>query len=103
MESKVTVRVEPVEGYTNAYWLLWERQVKEIDIAPAFHKLTQALDAANGPVYVIVDLRQDPNMPLAATVQETMAGPFRHANMGEWLVIGQNWRAEMIANVITKV
>lgn len=103
MDLNATVRVEPVEGYTNAYWLRWNKQVIEADIAPAFHKLTAALDAANSPVYVIVDLRQDPNMPVAATMQETMAGPFRHENMGHWLVIGQNWRAEMIANVITKV
>src|SRR5688572_30105678 len=99
METNATVRVEPVEGYINAYWLRWDREVKEADIAPAFHKLTAALVAADGPVYVIVDLRQDPNMPVATTMQETMAGPFRHENMGEWLVIGKNWRAEMIASV----
>lgn len=103
MESLPSVRVSPVEGYHNAYWLQWDSVVKEMDIAPAFQKLTKLLDDASGLVYVIVDLRANPNMPVAATMQETMAGPFRHENMGEWIVIGQNWRAEMIANVITKV
>lgn len=98
-----TVRVEPVEGYENAYWLIWDAEVSVEDVAPAFRQLTAALDAASSAVHVMVDLRSDPHLPLAATTQETLAGPFRHPRMGEWLVIGTNWRAEVVANVISKV
>ncbi len=103
MDIQPTVRVEPVDGSLNAYRLIWEERVHEADVPAAFHALTAILDKAAAPVHVLVDLSRNPNIPLAATTQETLSGPFRHPRMGEWLVVGTNWRAKMVADVITKV
>jgi hypothetical protein len=94
---------QPGGGKQDFCWLIWDKQVAVEDVAPAFQKLTAILDKAEMPVHVLVDLRSDPAIPLSATTTEVLGGPFRHKMMGEWLVIGKNWRAEMIANVITKV
>jgi hypothetical protein len=103
MSELPTLRVEPVEGIANACWLIWNKQIAVEDVAPAFQRLTAILDNATMPVHVLVDLRSDPAIPLSATTTEVLGGPFRHKMMGEWLVIGKNWRAEMVANVITSV
>lgn len=103
MENQPTVRIEPIEGYPGARRLFWETHVQEVDVKPAFEALTAILEKAEAPVHVLVDLTRDPNIPLGITTMETLTGPFRHKKMGEWLVIGTNWRARMIADVITKV
>lgn len=103
MGNPPTVWIEAVEGYANARWLRWASTIDEADVRAAFHDLTQVLNAASGPVHVLVDLRSDPRLPLQTTILETMNGPFMHRNMGRWLVIGSNHRAEIVASVITKV
>ena len=103
MEDHLTVMVEPVTGYPGAYWLRWSSYVAETDIRPAFHQLTHLLDEAHDPIHVLVDLRRNPRLPLQTTISETMNGPFMHRNMGMWLVVGKNPRAEIVATVITKV
>jgi hypothetical protein len=103
MEQKRTVRVERVEGHPKALCLRWEQRIVESDIHPAFHEMTKFLDEAGQPVHVIVDLRADPNLPLSTTIFETLRGPFSHHNMGQWLVIAENARAKVIANIISKV
>ena len=90
MEHSSSVLVEPVDGHPGAYWLRWDQWVAEIDIRPAFHALTRALDEARAPVNVIVDLRANPHLPLQTTISETISGPFLHRNMGRWLVVGSN-------------
>ena len=97
-----TVRVFPVADHPEALWLQWDADVNADHVAPAFRRLTAALDEATIPVNVLVDLRQNPALPLTITIQETMTGPFLHRMMGQWLVIGTNWRAQVVANVITK-
>ena len=103
MENHETVIVEPVKDHPDALWLRWAPYVAEADIRPAFHELTRRLDEAHSPVQVLVDLRQNPRLPLQTTIFETMNGPFLHPNMGLWLVVGTNPRAEIIATVITRV
>jgi hypothetical protein len=103
MSELPSLRVEPVEGIANACWMIWDKQIAVADVAPAFKKLTAILDKAETPVHVLVDLRSDPAIPLSLTTTEALAGPFRHRMMGEWLVIGKNWRAEVVADVVSKV
>jgi hypothetical protein len=103
MNSLPTVRVEALRGLDNVLRLFWETRIVEADVRPAFEALTSALDKAQHHTHVLVDLTCDPNIPLAATMQATIAGPFRHPKMGEWVVVGTNWRARMIADVIARV
>jgi len=100
--NEETVRVIPVGGHPGTLWLQWEAEVNPDHVPLAFEKLNAALDAAISPLNVLVDLRNDPVLPLTITIHETITGPFRHRNMGKWLVIGKNWRAQVIASVISK-
>jgi len=102
MNTLSTVAVAPLEG-RNAIVLRWDAWIDEFDVPAAFHGLTAELDRASLPVHVIVDLTRNPNLPLATTINETLSGPFSHPMMGEWLVIGSNRRAEIVARAITAV
>ncbi len=103
MDPFATVYIEPLNGYPNTYRLAWEPSVREADVHPAFAALTDILNHAAGPVHIVLDLTCDPNIPLSLTTQEAFSGPFRHPNLGSWLVVGANWRARMIADVISQV
>jgi hypothetical protein len=103
MEHRHTVTIEPIKDHPNALRLNWERWVVEADVRPTFHELTHYLDEAFAPVNVLVDLTSDPRLPLQTTISETISGPFMHPNMGMWLVVGTNQRAQIVANVITLV
>jgi hypothetical protein len=98
-----TVRVEPIPDYRESYKLIWEGRVQAEDVPPAFAILNKALAEASAPIYVLVDLTSNPTLPLSVTIEETLRGPFNHPMLAEWLVYGTNWRAQTIANVITKV
>jgi len=102
MQPYSTVTIAPLEGH-NALLLRWEAWINEFDIPAAFHKLTAALDQASLPVHVVVDLTRNPNLPLATTINETLSGPFMHPMMGEWVVVGSNRRAEIVARTVTAV
>lgn len=102
MQAHSSVTVEPVEGHPAAFWLRWSSYVAESDVRPAFRALTRCLDEANTRVHILVDLRSNPRLPLQTTISETMNGPFLHKNMGTWLVIGRNPRAEIVASVISR-
>jgi len=97
-----TVRVMAVPGHPCAIWLQWDAKINPDHIPPAFDQLNTGLDSAEHPVHVLVDLRQNPTLPLAITMHEALSGPFTHPRMGIWLVIGSNQRAQIVANVITK-
>jgi|GEM_PF-6748295 len=102
MNNQPTVRVEPVEGHDDAYWVVWDKEIVDSDVFAAFDLLQCILNDADQPVNVLLDLRADPNMPVAITM-ESILDPYRHVMLNKWLIIGTNWRAEMIVSVLRKL
>jgi hypothetical protein len=96
-----TVRVEPLEAYP-ALKMIWEHTVLEADVAPAFRKIMNALDATNRPIYVIVDLLSNPRFPMMVTVQEALPC-YRDPMMKEWLIVGSNWMAKAIEGTLARI
>lgn len=97
-----SVTATPIEGYP-AWLLTWEHTIIPDDIAPAFRSLTRALDESTKPLWIIVDLRANPTLPILETFSSAFRGPFMHKNMGEWLVVGSNSVARTIGRTLSKV
>jgi hypothetical protein len=99
MPNNLTVSAEPVEGY-HALVMLWEHDIRSEEVQPAFDTITAHLNAANTPMYVLVDLLKDPQFPLLETISGALWGPFRNPMLKEWLVIGSNNLARVIARML---
>jgi hypothetical protein len=97
-----TVRVEPLEG-KNALKMIWQRQVIEQDVREAFQVINTCLNEADGQMWVMVDLLSNPNFPLGATIQGALCGPYRNPKLREWLIIGSNPLARVIARTLAGV
>lgn len=96
-----TVSVEPLEGYP-ALKMVWQHDVVEADVAPAFAKISAALDATKRPLYVVVDLLSNPHFPIMTTVQEALV-PYRDPMLKEWLIVGSNWMAKAIESTLARI
>jgi hypothetical protein len=96
-----TISVEPLEGYP-ALKMIWQHDVVEADVAPAFAKISAALDASKRPMYVVVDLLSNPRFPIMTTVQEALA-PYRDPMLKEWLIVGSNWMAKAIESTLARI
>ena len=96
-----TVSVEAIEGYP-ALKMMWQHDVVEADVAPAFAKISAALDATKRPLYVVVDLRSNPRFPILTTVQEALT-PYRDPMLKEWLIVGSNWMAKAIESTLADI
>jgi hypothetical protein len=82
-----TVQVEVLEG-SNTLVITWEHTVAQGDTAAAFRRVTDLLDQADSPLVIIVDLRNNPSLPINETFREALSGPFKHRMLEEWLVVG---------------
>ncbi len=100
MVTGKSVYVEPVAGY-NAVRMVWEQQVDAADIAPAFQSIQAALDSADRPLSVIVDMAARPNIPLQSTLWGALRGPFRDPRLKEWLCIGGGSMATAVARILS--
>ena len=94
METHSTVKIEPVAN-CNALRMTWQHHVAESDVRDAFKAIVEALESADQPMYVIVDLLQDPLFPLRTTIFEGLRA-YRHPKLIEWLIVGGNGMAHMV-------
>jgi hypothetical protein len=81
----------------------WEWQANPVDIKRAYRVISETLDVATSPIYVIVDLRKNVRMPLKETVSGAMFGPYSHSKLAAWLVIGGHQIARVVANSLSQV
>ena len=97
------LRTIHVEQFNHqAMKLTWQYEINKADLHPAFHELTMALTHSSDPMYIIVDLSQDPQLPVLDTMMEALRGPFRHPKLAEWLVLGSNRSARWIADLLIR-
>ncbi len=99
MSTNHTVSVERIEGY-NALRMTWQRQVTETDVRDAFRKITDALENADEPTYMVVDLLSNPEFPMRVTVVEALPA-YRHPMLRQWLIVGSNRLAHMVETVLS--
>lgn len=99
-ESQPSVAVEVVSPYP-AIRMIWQHRVDKADLGQAFKTITEMLDASETPLYIMVDLRANPNFPLTETISGALFGPFRHSMLAEWLVIGASSVARSIGGILS--
>jgi hypothetical protein len=100
--SEETVTVKAINDYP-ALLMSWELKAKKEDIKKAYHEISQALDEAKSPMYVVVDLRRNIQMPLKETVAGAFLGPYNHPKLAAWLVIGGHRMARIVANSLSQM
>ena len=96
------VTTTPIEGQP-ALLMKWPRSVDKESIRTAFRGIMDVLDATGEPIYVIVDLRDDPDFPMTETIQSAYWGPFRHHRLAEWLVVSTNVLGRMIGHTLATI
>lgn len=96
------VTVTPFQGHP-ALVMYWPRVIERESIKTAFHKIVEALDTSEVPLYIIVDLQANPDFPMTDTIQGAYFGPYRHANLAEWLVVNTNILGRMIGNTLASI
>lgn len=97
-----TVSVEAVSSY-NAILMTWQHRVDKSDVVRAFHKINQTLNEAAAPVYVVVDITNNPRFPLRETINSALWGPYRNPKLKAWLIIGSNPTARAIERSLSGV
>ena len=73
------------------------------DVTDAFKDINHLLNISSEPLFVIVDIRSNPNFPLSATLNGALFGPYRNPVLREWLIIGSNPLAHMIERILSEV
>jgi len=100
MDKKPTVRIAQF-GDTAALLMTWAHRVDSRDVHAAFKEIDRRLNESGAANYVVVDLRENPNFPLGATVQAAAFGPYRNPLLEEWLIIGSNPVARTISRILS--
>jgi hypothetical protein len=99
---ELTVSVEAINGYP-ALMMKWEQKASKEDIKRAYRLISEALEAASSPIYIVVDLRNNIQMPLKETVSGAFFGPYNHPKLATWLVIGGHQMARIVANSLNQM
>lgn len=81
--------------------MLWSSKVNDGDVRSSFKEINNLLTVADHPMFVVVDITADPNFPIAATLTGALFGPYRNANLREWLIIGSNSAAHFIERTLS--
>jgi len=102
MSNQPTVYVELLDNAA-AIRMVWERYVNSSDVSNAFKAINEILNQSESPLYVVVDIRNDPQFPLSSTLNGALFGPHRHAKLKGWLVLGTNPMARVIEKVLSSV
>ena len=94
-----TVHIELLPE-SNILIMTWEHRATPEDVRAAFAEMLTYLNAAVAPMDVIVDLRQNPVFPIVETIGGALYGPFRHAMLGDWVVVGASVVARSIGRTL---
>jgi hypothetical protein len=97
--SQTTISVEALDDEP-AIKMIWQCQVTYTDLKAAFATINKILNESPTPMYVVVDITSHPKLPLSATVTEAAAGSYRNPKLIEWLVIGPDGMARLIASLL---
>ena len=87
-------------GDTNAIVMRCGHHITIDDVNHAFKEVDTLLYQATEPLYVVLDLRTDPRIPLVATLQAASFGPYRNPRLKEWLIIGSSPVAHTIVRIL---
>jgi len=85
-----------------AILMQWEATINPSDIMAAYTEIQRILEQATNPIYVVVDLTQNPQMPMRETLTGALFGPYGHPMLAQWLVAGQHNIGLMVARLLER-
>ncbi len=97
-----TVTVELVPEYP-LFRVICKQRVDKQDVIPAFQTIMNGLEQTEKRMYVLVDIRQNTQLPIKEIVGAAFWGPHRHPNLVAWLVVGSNALARSIARLMSQI
>ena len=100
--NPLTVLVSPIEGKTPHLYFTWMANPTADDIRSAFAMLYETIAGSSATIHVIVDVSSHPKLPLGETVTKALRVQ-NHDNMGKWLVVGADWRAEFVGSLMNNI
>lgn len=96
-ETTITVKQEATLPVIRMHW---HRMINIGDVQVAFRLVRDMLDRADGVTHVVIDMMDNPRFPLLTTLNCLISGPFHHAQMGEWLILGSSSQARLFAKTL---
>ena len=94
-----TVIVEPIENEV-AILMNWQKNVQPEDVRLAYEDIMTVLQQTSTPIYVIVDLTANPQMPMSETLRGALYGPYGHPMLKQWLVVGKHQVGQVISRLL---
>ncbi|PJF22977.1 MAG: hypothetical protein CUN56_03280 [Phototrophicales bacterium] len=91
----MTVTLTPT-SLPYVYRMNWDANPDENDVRLAFIQIEERLNNSQKPVDIIVDITSNPRFPMRTTINGA-ARVNQHSMMGDWVVIGGNRAAQLIA------
>ncbi len=98
MDTPRPVHISTLDAVGNLL-MVWPRTIDKGSIANAFRSIKGFLDLSNQPMYIVVDLRNDPKFIMSETILNAVK-IHHHPALAAWLVVGANARAHLIGQAI---
>jgi hypothetical protein len=102
MQKPSSISVQRLQNYP-ALLMKWEKLAESKDLKQAYRLINEQLRDSDKPLYVVVDLRENKNMPLAETVSGALFGPYQNPKLAACLVLGCHKTARMAARLLVNI
>ncbi len=76
--------------------MTWPKYVTPEQVTQAFTEVGQHLSAAQHPMFIVVDIRNNPKFPVPTTLTGALSSAYRSKNLREWLIIGSSTTARFL-------
>lgn len=97
-----TITVGPVEGLPVIH-MSWRDPVESEVVRRAFEQVSDYLKLAAFPNHLVVDVGDNPDIPMMTALNCALLGPFEQPNMGACLIVGGSVLARLLAGTLRDV
>ena len=98
--KKRTVTISVVPDYP-ALKMKMDTKVKSVDMQFAYMDIERQLNNFDQPIYIVVDLTQNDQLPLQATISGALFGPYLNPMIRGWLVVGEHTMGKHVAKQLS--
>lgn len=98
MDSPGPVKISALDAVGNLL-MTWPHTIDNGTIANAFNSIRSFLERSDRPMYVVVDLCNNPKFNMSETIFNAFK-VHNHPTLAAWLVVGANARAHLIGQAI---
>lgn len=78
----------------------WEANIQTNNIEQAYHDVMDVVNESDKAVFVVLDLNNNPNIPISELLKGALAGSYTDPKVLKWLLIGKRDASRSIANTL---